>query len=281
MLNNLINNTKDMTLPALSSELPPLKKSSSASLQRANRASLRPALNKPSKSRHGHLLLLEQDSISTHLNKKDLASPTSGQAKKGLPTTSHFLTERQRREFLNEKYQALRSLIPNPTKTDRASIVQDAIDYVQELKERMQELQHVKELKDPKRGTAGDDGTGRSKNSGMARSGSHELKTSTWMQLTSKYGTEVDVRVVDNETIIKVTQQWLPHSLLLNAVLMLHELQLELLHANGGRIGNHNVYMLNAKIPEGRDLSAGQVASRLLESFDQRFIHHASHQLAP
>lgn len=276
-----------MTLPALSSELPPLKKPSTSSLERAKRASLRHALNKPSKSRHGHLLSLEQDCISTHLNKEDLASPTSGQAKKGLPT-SHFLTERQRREFLNEKYQALRSLIPSPTKTDRASIVQDAIDYVQELKERMQELQHVKELRDPKRRTAGDDGTDRSKNSGMARScergqlhfisdeGSHELKTSTSMQLTSKYGTEVDVRVVDNETIIKVTQQWLPHSLLLNAVLMLHELHLELLHANGGRIGNHNVYMLNAKIPEGTDLSAGQVASRLLESFDQRFIHHAS-----
>lgn len=29
---------------------------------------------------------------------------------------NHFATERQRREFLNEKYQTLRSLVPNPTK---------------------------------------------------------------------------------------------------------------------------------------------------------------------
>jgi hypothetical protein len=29
---------------------------------------------------------------------------------------NHFATERQRREYLNEKYQTLRSLVPNPTK---------------------------------------------------------------------------------------------------------------------------------------------------------------------
>lgn len=36
---------------------------------------------------------------------------------KGEPRgVNHFATERQRREFLNEKYQTLRSLVPNPTK---------------------------------------------------------------------------------------------------------------------------------------------------------------------
>lgn len=30
--------------------------------------------------------------------------------------TKHFTTERQRREHLNDKYSALRSLVPNPTK---------------------------------------------------------------------------------------------------------------------------------------------------------------------
>lgn len=36
---------------------------------------------------------------------------------KGEPRgVNHFATERQRREFLNEKYHTLRSLVPNPTK---------------------------------------------------------------------------------------------------------------------------------------------------------------------
>ena len=41
----------------------------------------------------------------------------SSLGKSGEPRgVNHFATERQRREFLNEKYQTLRSLVPNPTK---------------------------------------------------------------------------------------------------------------------------------------------------------------------
>jgi hypothetical protein len=42
---------------------------------------------------------------------------------KGEPRgVNHFATERQRREFLNEKYHTLRSLVPNPTKVDCVSL---------------------------------------------------------------------------------------------------------------------------------------------------------------
>ncbi|CAK9140454.1 unnamed protein product [Ilex paraguariensis] len=55
----------------------------------------------------------------------------------------HFTTERQRRENLNDKYKALRNLLPNPTKhtkNDRASIVGDAIEYIKELLRTANEL---------------------------------------------------------------------------------------------------------------------------------------------
>lgn len=45
------------------------------------------------------------------------ANVVGGLGKQGEPRgVNHFATERQRREFLNEKYQTLRSLVPNPTK---------------------------------------------------------------------------------------------------------------------------------------------------------------------
>lgn len=43
---------------------------------------------------------------------------------------NHFATERQRREFLNEKYQTLRSLVPNPTKVSMSTNFLPLFDHV-------------------------------------------------------------------------------------------------------------------------------------------------------
>ncbi|KAI5072132.1 hypothetical protein GOP47_0012238 [Adiantum capillus-veneris] len=147
---------------------------------------------------------------------------------KGEPRgINHFATERQRREYLNEKYQTLRSLVPNPTKADRASIVQDAIEYVKELKRTVQELQQVviQQRSHKKRkmlseesccmaqagggagssaGVAGDlEGTSALGRAGEGSCGG--LLRSSLLQRSSQNGTHVDVRIVEEEVNIKVT----------------------------------------------------------------------------
>lgn len=62
---------------------------------------------------------------------------------------NHVLSERRRREKLNEKFLILRSLIPSISKIDKASILTDTIEYLKELERRVEELESCREEADP------------------------------------------------------------------------------------------------------------------------------------
>ncbi|GAA0140139.1 hypothetical protein LIER_01548 [Lithospermum erythrorhizon] len=61
--------------------------------------------------------------------------------------TKAIATEKQRRAHLNDTYAALRSLVPNPSKHDRVSVVGDAIRYIEELKRVVNELKFLVDKK--------------------------------------------------------------------------------------------------------------------------------------
>ncbi|CAM8970990.1 unnamed protein product [Rhodiola kirilowii] len=69
----------------------------------------------------------------------DSSSPDGG----GSPSmgSKNILSERNRRKKLNDRLFALRAVVPNITKMDKASIIKDAISYIQELHEQERRLE--------------------------------------------------------------------------------------------------------------------------------------------
>ncbi|KAF8412805.1 hypothetical protein HHK36_000775 [Tetracentron sinense] len=58
---------------------------------------------------------------------------------------NHVEAERQRREKLNQRFYALRAVVPNVSKMDKASLLGDAISYINELRTKLQTTESDKE----------------------------------------------------------------------------------------------------------------------------------------
>ncbi|ESQ54239.1 hypothetical protein EUTSA_v10027332mg [Eutrema salsugineum] len=62
-------------------------------------------------------------------------------------SSKNVVSERNRRQKLNQRLFALRSVVPNITKLDKASVIKDSIDYMQELIDQEKRLEaEIREL---------------------------------------------------------------------------------------------------------------------------------------
>lgn len=191
--------------------------------------------------------------------------------------TKHFATERQRRVQWNEKYQALKNLVPNPTKNDRASIVGDAIEYINELKRTVTELKILVErkrcsrerLKSKKVEDEAEGAAVKTELDDLDQPYNGSSLRSSWLHRKSK-NTEVDVRIVDDEVTVKLVQQKKINCLLFVSK-VLDELQLDLHHVAGGLIGDYFSFLFNSKICEGSTVHAHAIANKLIDVMDKEY----------
>ncbi|XP_020597890.1 transcription factor MYC4-like [Phalaenopsis equestris] len=68
-------------------------------------------------------------------------TPGNTAAPENSNPANHVEAERQRREKLNSRFYALRSVVPNVSKMDKASLLADAVSYIKELRGKVEELE--------------------------------------------------------------------------------------------------------------------------------------------
>ncbi|XP_061342773.1 transcription factor PIF4-like isoform X2 [Gastrolobium bilobum] len=82
----------------------------------------------------------EEQSEATELKSADgnKASKRAGSYRRSRAAEVHNLSERRRRDRINEKMKALQQLIPNSNKTDKASMLDEAVEYLKSLQLQLQ-----------------------------------------------------------------------------------------------------------------------------------------------
>ncbi|XP_050377811.1 transcription factor MYC2-like isoform X2 [Argentina anserina] len=153
---------------------------------------------------------------------------------------NHVEAERQRREKLNNRFYALRSVVPNVSKMDKASLLSDAVVYINTLKTKIDDLEAKMKAQSKK-----------SKRSNGSDTTVENNQCASSLIYRAAAVTEVDVKIVGSEAMIRVRCPDIvdyPNARLMNA---LKDLELHIHHASISCVSNFMLQDVVARVPDG------------------------------
>ncbi|CAL5195904.1 unnamed protein product [Lathyrus oleraceus] len=119
---------------------------------------------------------------------------------------NHVEAERQRREKLNNRFYALRAVVPNVSRMDKASLLSDAVDYINELKAKVEELEseNQKETKKLKMETIESTVT-------TTSTVVDQKRTCSSNNNNNVIALEIDVKIIGNDAMVRVQSENVNH----------------------------------------------------------------------
>nr|VDC68891.1 unnamed protein product [Brassica rapa] len=154
----------------------------------------------------------------TRPEKKRGRRPTHGREE----PMNHVEAERLRREKLNQRFYALRALLPNVTKKEKASILEDTVTYINELKLNAENAETEKNAIENQLNELKEKIAGRRNGSSSVCSGGEK---------TPEIEVKIDVKVMDRDALIRLesSKNNHPGARLMNAFM---DLEVEVNHAS-------------------------------------------------
>ncbi|KAJ4774747.1 Basic helix loop helix (BHLH) family transcription factor [Rhynchospora pubera] len=213
------------------------------------------------------VLLSSLDSENSDNDESDLLLERCKARKRGRksrimkqPPINQVEAERQRREKLNHRFYTLRSVVPNVSRMDKASLLADAVEYIKELRARVDALET--ELKCVKNEYVVD--------SVVAPS---LIVTRNASDISSPMLIEVEVRVFGREALIRVqsdggTRTHAP-ARLMGA---LRELEMLVHHASVSTVKDVMVQDVAVRLPNGATQGEADIRSALLAKLGNGMI---------
>nr|WIE96162.1 basic helix-loop-helix transcription factor [Loropetalum chinense var. rubrum]WIE96164.1 basic helix-loop-helix transcription factor [Loropetalum chinense var. rubrum] len=157
---------------------------------------------------------------------------------------NHVEAERQRREKLNHRFYALRAVVPNVSRMDKASLLSDAVSYINELKAKVEdyESQLQRESKKVKVETA-DTTDNQSTTTSVDQTGPNNINS-------SNLPLEIEVKIVGFDAMIRVQAENANHP---SAKLMsaLRDLELQIHHASMSCVNELMLQDVVVRVPDG------------------------------
>ncbi|KAM1406193.1 hypothetical protein ACFXTH_000889 [Malus domestica] len=177
-------------------------------------------------------------------------------------TLDHVEAERQRREKLNHRFCALRAVVPNVSRMDKASLLSDAVSYIMELKSKVDEMesQVQRESKKVKAETVDNlDNQSSTTSVDQTRPPNSLVSGST--------GLEVEVKIVCSDAMIRVRSENVnyPSARLMAA---LRDLDFEMYHASLSCMNELMLQDVVVKVPDNMR-SEESIKAALLRILDQ------------
>lgn len=161
---------------------------------------------------------------------------------------NHVEAERQRREKLNHRFYALRSVVPNVSRMDKASLLSDAVSYIKELKSKVEELEASTTTNNPSNKKLLVKTEISSDNQSTTTTVEEQAASSSSSR--SVASVEVEVKIVGDDGMIRVQSDKsnYPAARLMNAI---RELELPLHHASMSCVNDFMLQDLVVRVPQG------------------------------